>query len=56
VVEFTSVELASGTKIVISVEKAAARPRYHPLSPAGRARLFPALLYVARKKGEKCML
>jgi hypothetical protein len=56
VAEFTSVELASGAKIVVSVEKATAKPRHHPLSSPGLARPFPALLYVARKKGEKCML
>jgi hypothetical protein len=33
-----------------------ARPHNHPWSPAGQNRLFPALLCVARKKGEKLML
>ena len=39
----------------VQAQLAAARPRHHPLSLAGRTRPFPALLSVARKKkkGEK---
>jgi hypothetical protein len=37
----------------VQAQLAATRPRHHPRPLVGRNRPFPALLYVARKNGEK---